>query len=96
MTAGPLSPTTPRGFLSEFGALVTYGWPADSITTSSAIRFDPLKAGWEDERFAWASREAGASHYDPATARVSTAVIPAARTGWGFFRAQRPSMLRTC
>ncbi|MFH8895048.1 SUKH-3 domain-containing protein [Streptomyces coeruleorubidus] len=57
-----------RRFLSEFGALVTYGWPADTITTSSAIRFDPLKAGWQDERFAWASREAGASLYPVGTA----------------------------
>ncbi|GAA3496225.1 hypothetical protein GCM10019016_033260 [Streptomyces prasinosporus] len=46
-------------FLSEFGGLVTYGWPADSITTSSAIRFDPLQAAWQGERFAEASREAG-------------------------------------
>ena len=52
-----------RRFLSEFGGLVTYGWPADSITTSSAIRFDPLGAQWQDERFARASREAGASLY---------------------------------
>ncbi|MFF7791939.1 SUKH-3 domain-containing protein [Streptomyces sp. NPDC007991] len=57
-----------RRFLSEFGALVTYGWPADTITTSSAIRFDPLKAGWQDERFAGASREAGASLYPVGTA----------------------------
>jgi hypothetical protein len=52
-----------RRFLSEFGGLVTYGWPADSITTSSAIRFDPLGAQWQDERFARASLEAGASLY---------------------------------
>jgi hypothetical protein len=57
-----------RRFLSEFGGLVTYGWPADTITTSSAIRFDPLKAGWRDERFAEASREAGASLYPVGTA----------------------------
>ncbi|MGI5427986.1 SUKH-3 domain-containing protein [Streptomyces sp. CA-179760] len=48
-----------RRFLSEFGGLVTYGWPADTITTSSAIRFDPLRAQWQDERFARAGREAG-------------------------------------
>ncbi|PTH88160.1 hypothetical protein C9J60_14935 [Streptomyces sp. A244] len=29
-----------RRCLSEFGGPVTFGWPADSITTSSAIRFD--------------------------------------------------------
>ncbi|QWB23665.1 MULTISPECIES: SUKH-3 domain-containing protein [Streptomyces] len=52
-----------RRFLSEFGGLVTYGWPADSIATSSAIRFDPLGAQWQDERFARASREAGESLY---------------------------------
>jgi hypothetical protein len=57
-----------RRFLSEFGALMTYGWPADTITTSSAIRFDPLKAGWQDERVAAASREAGASLYPVGTA----------------------------
>lgn len=45
-----------RRFLSEFGGLVTYEWPADSVTTSSAIRFDPFVA-----EFARASREAGAS-----------------------------------
>ncbi|MFE1507968.1 SUKH-3 domain-containing protein [Streptomyces sp. NPDC058726] len=57
-----------RGFLSEFGGLVTYGWPADSITTSSAVRFDPLRAAWRDDRFAGASREAGASLYPVGTA----------------------------
>ncbi|MFG3716438.1 SUKH-3 domain-containing protein [Streptomyces massasporeus] len=57
-----------RRFLSEFGGLVTYGWPADSIATSSAIRFDPLRAHWQDERFAKASREAGASLYPVGTA----------------------------
>ncbi|MFC8001763.1 SUKH-3 domain-containing protein [Streptomyces olivaceus] len=50
-------------FLSEFGGLVTYGLPADSITTASAVRFDPLMAEWQDERFAWAGREAGVSLY---------------------------------
>ncbi|WP_328411542.1 SUKH-3 domain-containing protein [Streptomyces violaceus] len=57
-----------RRFLSEFGGLVTYGWPADSITTSSAIRFEPLGAAWQDERFARASREAGESLYPVGTA----------------------------
>ncbi|MFH8659700.1 SUKH-3 domain-containing protein [Streptomyces afghaniensis] len=50
------------------GGLVTYGWPADTITTSSASRFDPLKAGWRDERFAGTSRGAGASLYPVGTA----------------------------
>ncbi|MDN0193719.1 SUKH-3 domain-containing protein [Streptomyces sp. S.PNR 29] len=57
-----------RRFMSEFGGLVTYGWPADSITTSSAIRFDPLGAEWQDERMARASREAGAALYPVGTA----------------------------
>ncbi|GGW91081.1 SUKH-3 domain-containing protein [Streptomyces lomondensis] len=57
-----------RRFLSEFGGLVTYGWPADSITTSSAIRFDPVRAQWQDERFARAGREAGAPLYPVGTA----------------------------
>ncbi|MER7401828.1 SUKH-3 domain-containing protein [Streptomyces sp. NPDC000070] len=57
-----------RRFLSEFGGLVTYGWPTDSITTSSAIRFDPLRAQWQDERLARASREAGALLYPVGTA----------------------------
>ncbi|MFJ5998134.1 SUKH-3 domain-containing protein [Streptomyces sp. NPDC092370] len=57
-----------RRFLREFGGLVTYGWPADSITTSSAIRFDPLRAQWQDEHFARAGREAGALLYPVGTA----------------------------
>ncbi|MFD6292378.1 SUKH-3 domain-containing protein [Streptomyces sp. NPDC060205] len=57
-----------RRLLAEFGGLVTYGWPADSITTSSAVRFDPLAAAWQDERFARASREAGAPLYPVGTA----------------------------
>ncbi|MFE1586606.1 SUKH-3 domain-containing protein [Streptomyces sp. NPDC058737] len=52
-----------RRFLSEFGGLVTYGWPADSITTSAAIRFDPLVAEWQHERLAEAGRDAGARLY---------------------------------
>ncbi|MFI6852254.1 SUKH-3 domain-containing protein [Streptomyces sp. NPDC050416] len=52
-----------RRFLSEFGGLMTYGWPADPITTSSAVRFDPSVAGWHGERFGRASREAGAPLY---------------------------------
>ncbi|MEU5098051.1 SUKH-3 domain-containing protein [Streptomyces sp. NPDC020996] len=57
-----------RRFLSEYGGLVTYGWPADTTVTSSAVRFDPLAAAWQDERFVWASREAGASLYPVGTA----------------------------
>ncbi|MFE7069989.1 SUKH-3 domain-containing protein [Streptomyces sp. NPDC057620] len=57
-----------RRLLAEFGGLVTYGWPADSISTSSAVRFDPLAAAWQDERFARASREAGAPLYPVGTA----------------------------
>ncbi|MFG2326693.1 SUKH-3 domain-containing protein [Streptomyces sp. NPDC048568] len=57
-----------RRFLAEFGGLVTYGWPADTIATSSAISFDPLTAEWQDERFARASREAGAPLYPVGTA----------------------------
>ncbi|MGW3653336.1 SUKH-3 domain-containing protein [Streptomyces sp. NPDC000878] len=48
-----------RRFLAEFGGLVTYGWPADSILTRSAIRFDPLKAEWDSATFARLSEEAG-------------------------------------
>jgi hypothetical protein len=48
-----------RRFLAEFGGLVTYGWPPDSILTRSAIRFDPLKAEWDSETFARLSKEAG-------------------------------------
>lgn len=36
-----------RRFLAEFGGLVTYGWPADSAVTQSAVRFDPLADGWD-------------------------------------------------
>ncbi len=48
-----------RGFLAEFGGLTTYGWPADSVTTCSAICFDPLQAAWQDERFARAGLRTG-------------------------------------
>ncbi|MFF0668165.1 SUKH-3 domain-containing protein [Streptomyces tendae] len=48
-----------RGFLAEFGGLTTYGWPADSVTTCSAIGFDPLQAAWQDERFARAGLRTG-------------------------------------
>lgn len=48
-----------RRFLAEFGGLVTYGWPADSSTTQSAIRFDPLTAEWDEETFARLSEKAG-------------------------------------
>ncbi|MCT9142058.1 SUKH-3 domain-containing protein [Streptomyces violarus] len=69
-----------RRFLSEFGGLVTYGWPADSITTSSAIRFDPLAAQWQDERFARASREAGASLYPIGMADEGASFLASPRT----------------
>ncbi|MEQ8142449.1 SUKH-3 domain-containing protein [Streptomyces sp. OP7] len=39
-----------RRFLAEFGGLVTYGWPADPVTTWSAVRFVPLVAAWHRER----------------------------------------------
>ena len=64
-----------RRFLSEFGGLVSYGWPADSITTSSAIRFDPIRAQWQDERFAKASREAGALLYPVGTADAGASLL---------------------
>ncbi|MEU6453039.1 SUKH-3 domain-containing protein [Streptomyces sp. NPDC047065] len=64
-----------RRFLAEFGGLVTHGWPADTIATSSAIRFDPLAAEWQDERFARASREAGASLYPVGAADEGAALL---------------------
>ncbi|MDN3024790.1 SUKH-3 domain-containing protein [Streptomyces sp. S.PB5] len=48
-----------RRFLAEFGGLVTYGWPADSAVTQSAVRFDPLAAEWDQETFARLSEKAG-------------------------------------
>ncbi|WP_413757565.1 SUKH-3 domain-containing protein [Streptomyces sp. MMBL 11-3] len=57
-----------RRFLTEFGGLVTYGWPADAITTSSAVRFDPLAAAWQEEQFARAGQEAGVPLYPVGTA----------------------------
>ncbi|MFE9765759.1 SUKH-3 domain-containing protein [Streptomyces sp. NPDC005808] len=48
-----------RRFLAEFGGLMTYGLPADSTLTQSAIRLDPLKAEWDEEAFARLSEEAG-------------------------------------
>lgn len=70
-----------RRFLSEFGGLVTYGWPADSITTSSAIRFDPHRAQWQHERFAKASREAGALLYPVGTADEGASFLGIAEDG---------------
>ncbi|MGW7257024.1 SUKH-3 domain-containing protein [Streptomyces sp. NPDC054834] len=52
-----------RQFLSEFGGLVTYGWPAHPVVTRSAIRFDPLLAEWEDEIFARMGRQVGTPLY---------------------------------
>ncbi|MFF4114697.1 SUKH-3 domain-containing protein [Streptomyces sp. NPDC001714] len=52
-----------RRFLRAFGGLVTYGWPADPVVTRSAIRFDPLRAEWEDETYRWMSRQARTSLY---------------------------------
>jgi hypothetical protein len=48
-----------RRFLAEFGGLVSYGWPADSRVTQSAIRFDPLTAEWDEGTFARLSEKAG-------------------------------------
>ncbi|MFD4261743.1 SUKH-3 domain-containing protein [Streptomyces sp. NPDC058534] len=70
-----------RRFLSEFGGLVTYGWPADTITTSSAIRFDPLAAAWQDERFARASREAGTPLYPVGAADAGAALLGLSEDG---------------
>ncbi|WP_399888138.1 SUKH-3 domain-containing protein [Streptomyces sp. BBFR51] len=64
-----------RRFLAEFGGLTTYGWPADSINTSSAICFDPMRAAWQDERFARAGREAGAALYPVGTADEGTGLL---------------------
>lgn len=52
-----------RRVLSEFGGLVTYGWPADPTTTRSAVRFDPLPAEWEIETYERMSRQAGTPLY---------------------------------
>ncbi|MFE9772399.1 SUKH-3 domain-containing protein [Streptomyces sp. NPDC005931] len=70
-----------RAFLAEFGGLVTYGWPADSITTSSAVRFDPLQAAWQDERFATAGREAETSLCPVGTADEGTSVLGMSENG---------------
>ncbi|MFF4401438.1 SUKH-3 domain-containing protein [Streptomyces sp. NPDC001480] len=55
--------TAARRFLSEFGGLVTYGWPADPVVTRSAVRFDPLLAEWEEETFARLNRQVGMPLY---------------------------------
>jgi hypothetical protein len=70
-----------RRIRRETGGLVTYGWPADSITTSSAIRFDPLRAQWQDERFARASREAGALLYPVGTADEGASFLGITESG---------------
>ncbi|CAM5504860.1 SUKH-3 domain-containing protein [Streptomyces purpurascens] len=70
-----------RRFLSEFGGLVTYGWPADSITTSSAIRFDPLRAQWQNELLTKASEEVGALLYPVGTADEGASFLGLAEDG---------------
>ncbi|WP_455712398.1 SUKH-3 domain-containing protein [Streptomyces luteogriseus] len=70
-----------RRFLSEFGGLVTYGWPADSIATSSAVRFDPLRAQWQHELFTKASEEAGALLYPVGTADEGASFLGIAEEG---------------
>ncbi|MEU0245889.1 SUKH-3 domain-containing protein [Streptomyces sp. NPDC006235] len=82
-----------RRFLSEFGGLVTYGCPADSITTSSAIRFDPLRAQWQDERFARASREAGALLYPVGTADEGASFLGITEDGALFLVRDRVELL---
>ncbi|MET7319988.1 SUKH-3 domain-containing protein [Streptomyces sp. NPDC005549] len=64
-----------RRFLAEFGGLTTYGWPADSVTTSSAIRFDPLRAAWQDERFARAGLQMGVSLCPVGTANEGASLL---------------------
>ncbi|WP_430727329.1 SUKH-3 domain-containing protein [Streptomyces beigongshangae] len=70
-----------RRLLAEFGGLVTYGWPADSISTSSAVRFDPLAAAWQEERFARAGREAGAPLYPVGTADEGAGLLGVTEEG---------------
>ncbi|MGW5562312.1 SUKH-3 domain-containing protein [Streptomyces tendae] len=70
-----------RGFLAAFGGLTTYGWPADFVTTSSAICFDPLQATWQDERFARAGLQTGVPLCPVGTANEGPACWGSARTG---------------
>ncbi|MFH9851939.1 SUKH-3 domain-containing protein [Streptomyces althioticus] len=70
-----------EAFLAEFGGLVTYGWPADSITTASAVRFDPLGAAWQRERFAEACREAGTSLCPVGTADQGASLLGISEDG---------------
>ncbi|MFI1053203.1 SUKH-3 domain-containing protein [Streptomyces olivaceus] len=64
-----------RRFLAEFGGLTTYGWPADSVTTSAAVCFDPLRAAWQDERFSRASRETGVALCPAGTADEGAGLV---------------------
>ncbi|MGP3926320.1 SUKH-3 domain-containing protein [Streptomyces sp. 8N616] len=48
-----------RRFLSEFGGLVTHGWPPGPVTAQSPFRLDPLTAEWDNETFAGLSEAAG-------------------------------------
>ncbi len=68
-------------FLAEFGGLVTYGWPADQVTTRAAIRFDPLPAEWMQETFAVMSRCAGAPLYPVGTADEERSFLGIAESG---------------
>ncbi|MEU9157172.1 SUKH-3 domain-containing protein [Streptomyces sp. NPDC048417] len=70
-----------RRFLRAFGGLVTYGWPTDSVTTRSAIRFDPLQAEWENETYAWMSRQAGTPLYPVGSADEGSSRLGIAEDG---------------
>ncbi|KAB1144162.1 hypothetical protein F7R91_22650 [Streptomyces luteolifulvus] len=82
-----------RRFLSEFGGLITYGWPADPVTTRSAVRFDPLQAEWEDETFARMSRDAGTPLYPVGTADEGSSHLGIAQDGALYIARDRVELL---
>jgi hypothetical protein len=82
-----------RRFLRAFGGLVTYGWPADPVTTRSAIRFDPLQAEWEDETYARMSREAGTPLYPVGRADEGNSRLGIAEDGRLYIAGDRVELL---
>ncbi|WP_435222826.1 SUKH-3 domain-containing protein [Streptomyces sp. Tue6028] len=82
-----------RRFLRAFGGLVTYGWPADPLTTRSAIRFDPLQAEWEEERYGGMSREAGTTLYPVGRADEGSSRLGIAEDGRLYIAGDRVELL---
>jgi len=82
-----------RRFLAEFGGLVTYGWPADSAVTQSAVRFDPLAVEWDGETFGRLSEEAGRPLCPVGRADNGSSYLAMAESGALYLARERAELL---